>query len=161
MVQCCQVIPADKQLSCLLMACLLLPRERLIVLRFLLQFLYNFSLQSHNNRMDVGNIVLCLTPNVFHSWFCNSHSVDNDTRQRVMQAQNDVMRLLVENAGQVGMVSEALCDRMAAWTSYFSGSDDDHDDNAGDKGKADVSHKKKKKRRSSLKGESSVICVAV
>ena len=71
-------------------------------------------------------------------------------RVKIMQAQNDILRLLVENASQVGMVNDSIIDRMSAWTSYFS-SDDELDST--DKKKNCSADKKQKKRRSSLKGK--------
>ena len=68
-----------------------------------------------------------------------------------MQAQNDVLKLLVENAEQIGMVTESMCDRMVAWTSYFSSDEEEMNETAGGKSKT-LSPEKKKKRRGSLKG---------
>ncbi|XP_024085289.1 rho GTPase-activating protein 11A-like isoform X2 [Cimex lectularius] len=127
----------QKKVEAILLCCLLLPTDHLNALAYLLVFLNRVTQQKDFNKMDVGNLAIIFTPNVMP---VNAPKL---TAQGSVKINRHVLivQTLIENATLVGVLPEAICDKLGYLNvSTSSTVDMDMSQN--------VSIKKRRKRRS-------------
>lgn len=138
-----------------LLTCLLLPTYNLAALRYVALFLSRVAASSSVNRMDAANLAVCLAPNFLYSDNSKTTSVVDST---VLMAETAVIRVVVEHAASIGIVSNSLMQRALLLSACFSS--DIEEQNAstciGIAGTKVAKRKKKKKRSGSLQGMLSV-----
>lgn len=86
----------------LMITILLLPPLTLNTLAYLMQFLYTVSQQSHANKMTIENLAIILTPNIM--------PIAEMIQQR-LNSHVRVVQLLIENANEIGVIPERLCEK--------------------------------------------------
>ena len=103
---------------------------------------------SESNKMDASNISICLAPNLLYSIDVRNKKVNVITAtpskqkspdtavdcalslgtEATIQVETDIIRLLVENAGRIGEVTESMYNRAAAFASSMSSLTTDADE---------------------------------
>jgi RhoGAP domain len=134
-----------------LLACLLLPSFNLSTLRFVALFLSKVAAASDVNRMDAANLAVCLAPNLLYADNSRSSVTDNS----VLNAETAVIRVVVEHAANIGMVSSSLVQRAMLLGACFSSDFEEQNMSAcvGNGAAGTKAMKRKKKKRSgSLQG---------
>ncbi|XP_022904499.2 rho GTPase-activating protein gacN-like isoform X1 [Onthophagus taurus] len=128
------IILSQSNLHAILLVCLLLPSEHLNILAYLMQFLYQITEFSNYNKMDAYNLAVVIGPTLLPV----EEKVAPSATHRINKFC-EVLKLLIENANQIGFVPEDIIERIALSCSSASLTDEDG---------AIVALKKKKKRRS-------------
>lgn len=119
----------------LLITCLLLPPITLNTLAFFMQFLHTVSLHANMNKMTIENLAIILTPNLM--------PIAEMIQQR-LTSHVKVIQFLIENSHQIGVVPEAILEKLNDSISLIRQTGDSHHNvTAGN-----TTDKKKKKRRS-------------
>ncbi|XP_031354296.1 rho GTPase-activating protein 11B-like isoform X1 [Photinus pyralis] len=122
---------SSQQLQALMLSCLLLPTEHLNTLAYFMQFLREVSQHSSLNKMDSHNLAIVMGPTLFP---IEEKSAFNSAQRLTKFC--DICKLLIENASDIGFISDRIIDQIAP-TSLSA-----------DLVSCDEVNKKKKKRRS-------------
>lgn len=123
----------------IMLLCLLLPKENLDVMRFLMQFLHRVAANSHSNRMDAHNLAVVMTPNL------TQLSEKLDKCNKTLMCQTGVVETLIVNADRIGMVPDLLVEQVELPLGH---SDDELEKSGG----AGLDTSQKRKKRNSLNG---------
>lgn len=114
-----------------MITCLLLPPITLNTLAFFMQFLHTVSLHASGNKMTIENLAIILAPNLM--------PIVEMVQQR-LNSHVKVIQLLIENSHQIGVVPDAILEKLNDSISLIR-------QTAADSA-ANTTDKKKKKRRS-------------
>jgi len=153
-VQCVAATAVNGAPACrdaVLLACLLLPDTNLATLRYLVTFLMHVAAMSEHNRMDASNLAVCLAPNLLYSeHFSALTSTMTDSLR--LEAETTVIQLLIENASDVGMVSDSIIERASLLNICFTLTVESSTSRNAGMSEAGKVAKKKKQRSGSLQG---------
>lgn len=125
------LISGEHKVYDLMITCLLLPPITLNTLAFFMQFLHTVSLHASGNKMTIENLAIILAPNLM--------PIVEMVQQR-LNSHVKVIQLLIENSHQIGVVPDAILEKLNDSISLIR-------QTAADSA-ANTTDKKKKKRRS-------------
>ncbi|XP_013409939.2 rho GTPase-activating protein 11B-like [Lingula anatina] len=146
-IKCHQLQESDSRLKHIQLMCLLLPLENLSTLKFTMQCCAEIASHSENNKMNMSNLAVVLTPNLIHT---NSKSEKmTQVEGQLLAAQTSIIELLIEHSADIGMVDESLQERSHMMSTCFAS--EDELDRSCDESEEPKS-KKKKRRSGSLQG---------
>lgn len=98
----------NEQTMATLLLCILLPIEHLYTLQYFVKFMAKVAEKSEESKMGTANLAIVLTPNFMHS----AGKKDNvNCSEKLLKEQTLVVQILLENASEIGIVSEdILCE---------------------------------------------------
>ncbi|XP_017777488.1 PREDICTED: serine/arginine repetitive matrix protein 1-like isoform X2 [Nicrophorus vespilloides] len=123
---------SEHQIEAVLLSCLLIPMEHLNTLAYFMQFLFRVSEYSPFNKMDAYNLAVVMGPSLLPA----EEKLPHNPTQRLTKTC-ELFKLLIENAANIGVLTESIIERIAITSSMSSLNVDD-----------EANVKKKKKRRS-------------
>ena len=95
----------NEQTMAILLLCILLPIEHLCTLQYFAKFMSKVAEKSEESKMGTGNLAIVLTPNLMNS----SSKKENSTgSEKLLKEQTLVVQTLLENACEIGLVSEDI-----------------------------------------------------
>ncbi|KAK5857266.1 hypothetical protein PBY51_010522 [Eleginops maclovinus] len=108
-----QQLPAkeDRTSATMLLSCVL-PEKNLSILRHFLDFLYNVSMRSAENKMDSSNLSVILAPNILHSGD-GTEKMNAHTEKR-LKLQAAIVHCFIENAHNFGVLPQFLLEKVPA-----------------------------------------------
>ncbi|XP_054262613.1 rho GTPase-activating protein 11A-like isoform X2 [Macrosteles quadrilineatus] len=128
----------DRRKEAVFLALLILPSVYLYTLAYLMQFLHEVAAHSQYNQMDASNLAIVWVPNLMPF---KTGRVDD---KQAFEKRLAIVQMLIEDAGQIGLVPECLYDHLPSWQTSLSLSS--HDELEHSKHR----YKKKKRRSGSL-----------
>ncbi|XP_074662104.1 uncharacterized protein LOC141914724 [Tubulanus polymorphus] len=142
----CLELEDDLHVEAVLLLCLTLPIEHLSALRFIFNLLSNVVANCDRNKMDAANLAKVITPNIMRNHARTDKAAPFD--EKLLDAETKVIRLLIENADEIGCVQGSTLEKMNMMSSLagFSG------DELCSDSLADCKQRKKKRRSGSLQG---------
>ncbi|XP_071963437.1 rho GTPase-activating protein 11A-like [Antedon mediterranea] len=154
-LKCGQLEEEWKQKNAILLLVTILPESHFHTLLYLMSFLNDVAAHSENNKMNVRNIALVLTPNLIG---LNEKQEKSSTlSEKILRIFMSVIALLIQQANRIGFVSETLAEKInncanKSWSAVDGGltSEDDLDCSAEAILDAEKVIKKKRRRSGSL-----------
>ncbi|XP_030574704.1 rho GTPase-activating protein 11A isoform X2 [Archocentrus centrarchus] len=100
----------DERTSATILLSCVLPDRNLSVLRHFLDFLYNVSKRSAENKMDSSNLSVILAPNLLH--FGDGTEKINANTEKRLKLQAAVVQCFIENAQSFGVLPRFLQEKV-------------------------------------------------
>ena len=98
----------NEQTMAVLLLCILLPIEHLYTLQYFVKFMSKVAEKSQESKMGTANLAIVLTPNLMNS---TNKKDNNNGSEKLLKEQTLVVQTLLENASEIGLVSEdILCE---------------------------------------------------
>ena len=113
LMKCCQLSNAQERWYAMRLLCLTLPSLHLYTLQYMLQFLNKVAANAESNKMDASNLALVMMPNLMGSFRTEKSSTA--ATDRFLKLQTFVVRHLIENADAIGVVPDAVMEKVASF----------------------------------------------
>ncbi|XP_038046616.1 uncharacterized protein LOC119720832 [Patiria miniata] len=114
LLKCQQLLTAQEVHYTTQLLCLTLPATYYHTLRYAMQFLKQVAGSVSSNRMDASNLALVMTPNLMGGLKADKSGGTSAT-EKLLRLQTAVIRHLIENADDIGMVPDAVAERVESF----------------------------------------------
>ncbi|XP_033640109.1 rho GTPase-activating protein 11A-like [Asterias rubens] len=108
--KCCQLSDTEKRCYAMRLLCLTLPSLHLSTLCFILEFMKKVAANADTNKMDASNLALVMMPNLMRGF--RKEKSNTATIEKFLKLQTAVVKHLIENADDLGMVPDAVLEKL-------------------------------------------------